>query len=126
MKAAVAFEAKQLAIEEPLLTSIGISPGFCDTKMVAGLFDGTCKLLSHLQSPYLNSCVLLIISVVDEGWTKDDALAYHRDFGKFPMVSPKIVGRAYAYAVTRAPHECTGLDLEYSASELGVPPLVEK
>lgn len=42
-KAAVAFEVKQLHIEEPSLTVLGLSPGLCDTKMVQGLMEGACK-----------------------------------------------------------------------------------
>jgi NAD(P)-dependent dehydrogenase (short-subunit alcohol dehydrogenase family) len=42
-KAAVAFEVKQLHIEEPSLTVLGLSPGLCDTKMVRGLMEGACE-----------------------------------------------------------------------------------
>lgn len=40
-KAAVAFEAKQLNLEESSLTVLGISPGLCDTKMVQDLMNGS-------------------------------------------------------------------------------------
>jgi NAD(P)-dependent dehydrogenase (short-subunit alcohol dehydrogenase family) len=43
-KAAVEFEIKQLKLEEPNVTSIGISPGLCDTKMVGSLIAGKRKL----------------------------------------------------------------------------------
>lgn len=39
-KASVAFLIKQIALEEPEVTAVGISPGLCDTKMVAGLLTG--------------------------------------------------------------------------------------
>lgn len=42
-KAAVAFEAKQLHLEEPSLTVLGLSPGLCDTKMVQDLMEGARK-----------------------------------------------------------------------------------
>lgn len=44
-KAAVEYEVKQLHLEEPLVTSIGISPGLCDTKMVQTLNTGRRKLI---------------------------------------------------------------------------------
>jgi NAD(P)-dependent dehydrogenase (short-subunit alcohol dehydrogenase family) len=42
-KAAVGFLIQQLALEEREngIVAVGISPGLCDTKMVAGLKDGT-------------------------------------------------------------------------------------
>lgn len=43
-KAAVAFEVKQLHLEEPSLTVLGLSPGLCDTKMVQDLkVEGACE-----------------------------------------------------------------------------------
>lgn len=51
-KAAISFMVKQLSLEEPEVTVIGISPGLCDTKMVGGLLNGSCK---SLLSQYTNS-----------------------------------------------------------------------
>lgn len=42
-KAAVSYNLSQLALEEPDIISVGVSPGLCDTKMVQGLRVGQCK-----------------------------------------------------------------------------------
>lgn len=39
-KAAVALLITQLALEEPELTVIGVSPGLCDTKFIQDLLNG--------------------------------------------------------------------------------------
>jgi NAD(P)-dependent dehydrogenase (short-subunit alcohol dehydrogenase family) len=49
-KAAVEFEIKQLEFEEPEVTSIGVSPGLCDTKMADSLRAGGRKLIHSPQN----------------------------------------------------------------------------
>ncbi|KIW77600.1 hypothetical protein Z517_10046 [Fonsecaea pedrosoi CBS 271.37] len=94
-KAAVAFEAKQLHLEEPSLTVLGLSPGLCDTKMVQDLMNG-----AH------------------EGWSQEDAANYRKAFAGYELSKPEVVGRAYAYAVTKASREVSGSVLEYTAPEI--------
>ena len=60
-KAAVEFEIKQLHLEEPGITSLGVSPGLCDTPMVASLKAGRRKLAS-LASVF--AARRLVVSVV--------------------------------------------------------------
>lgn len=49
-KAAVAFCISQLRLEEPEVTSIGVSPGLCDTNMIRGLIEGQSKPFISLMS----------------------------------------------------------------------------
>jgi len=42
-KASVGYLVKQLNLEEPDVTVVGVSPGLCDTKMVKGLLTGERK-----------------------------------------------------------------------------------
>lgn len=54
----------------------------------------------------------------DEGWSKEDAANYKKTFEGLQMVSPKIVGRAYAHAVTKSSREISGSVLEYTEPEI--------
>lgn len=49
-KAAVAYSISQLGLEEPEITSVGVAPGLCDTKMVQDLIKGQCKCSTSLPS----------------------------------------------------------------------------
>ncbi|EXJ92914.1 hypothetical protein A1O3_01470 [Capronia epimyces CBS 606.96] len=98
-KAAVGFLVKQVALEEREngVTAIGISPGLCDTQMVAGLLKGN-----------------------QDGWGEKEAAKYHDFVSKIELTSPTVAGNAYAQAVTKADPGLSGLLVEYDDPRLPI------
>ncbi|KAL4804823.1 hypothetical protein BDV18DRAFT_161915 [Aspergillus unguis] len=96
-KAAVAFMIKQLHLEEKDITAIGISPGLCDTNMIASLRSGQL-----------------------EGWTADGVKDFEDFVSKIDMVSPKLVGGIYARLVAHANSELSGLIMDYDDPRLPI------
>ncbi|KAJ5801959.1 uncharacterized protein N7503_004409 [Penicillium pulvis] len=96
-KAAVAFMVKQLHLEEKDITAIGISPGLCDTKMVASLRSGQ-----------------------QDGWTAEDTKYYEDFVSKVDMVTPEVIGSIYAQVLTHANSELSGLVIDYDDPQLPV------
>ncbi|RVX70797.1 hypothetical protein B0A52_05448 [Exophiala mesophila] len=90
-KAAVAFVVKQLQLEEPTLTVLGVAPGLCDTKMIHVLAEGGY-----------------------DGWTAEDAKNYKEISSTWTLTKPAEAGRAYAYAVTKASREIGGSVVEFN------------
>lgn len=105
----MAFEVKQLHLEEPSLTVLGVAPGFCDTKMIQVLLEGGCEFTanrSRTNKP-------LTLTLIDDGWSAEDGKKYREAVAGWPLTSPKTAGRAYAYAVTKASREISGSVVEF-------------
>ncbi|KAH7019578.1 hypothetical protein EDB80DRAFT_561303 [Ilyonectria destructans] len=96
-KAAVVFMIKQLHLEEPDISAVGISPGLCDTKMIENLRAGKY-----------------------EGWTANDIRHYEDFVSKIDMITPEVAGNAYAQVLIRGDREISGLIVDYDDPRLPI------
>lgn len=54
----------------------------------------------------------------DDGWSKEDAAGYKKIMTMYELSKPAVVGRAYAYAVTKATRKISGTVMEYTVPEI--------
>ncbi|KAF4474648.1 short-chain dehydrogenase reductase [Fusarium agapanthi] len=96
-KAAVAFNIRQLSLEEKDITAIGISPGLCDTKMIQDLRAGK-----------------------QEGWTAQDIQDYEKFVAQIPMALPSVTATSYASALVHRTPELSGVIVDYDDPRLPI------
>ncbi|KAM5353700.1 hypothetical protein ACJ41O_000350 [Fusarium nematophilum] len=96
-KAAIAFIIMQLGLEEREVTAVGISPGLCDTKMIADLRSGK-----------------------QEGWTAKDIQDYEDFVSKIPLVTPQVAAHSYAQVLIHKSPALSGLVLDYDDPRLPI------
>jgi NAD(P)-dependent dehydrogenase (short-subunit alcohol dehydrogenase family) len=121
-KAAVSFMIRQLQLEEPGITAVGISPGLCDTKMIGLLLDGSRSYITSPElSPSYTSCILTDYThLVEEGWTPEDTAKYRKFVSSVETITPTIAGNAYAQTVTKGDKSLAGLIVEYNDPRLPI------